>query len=121
MMDQFATRPAHPQISSADVQGTRVFSPDGERLGTIDELMIDKVSGKVAYALMGFGGFLGMGEDHYPIPWSKLHYDVELDGYVTGITRAELEAAPARTEDWRRDRRWEEGYFNYWGAAPYWV
>lgn len=121
MMDQFANRPANPLISSQDVDGTRVYSPDGEKLGHIDALMIDKLSGKVAYAVMRFGGFLGMGEEHYPIPWSKLSYDTELDGYVTGITREQLQNAPERREDWDRDRAWEEGYFSYYGAMPYWL
>lgn len=110
-----------PQISSKDVNGTRVFSPDGEKLGHVEELMIDKQSGKVAYALMGFGGFLGMGEDYHPIPWSKLRYDTSLDGYVTDVTREQLEGAPRRQDDWRRNRTWEEGYFSYYGATPYWV
>lgn len=121
MMNQMTNQPANPQISSADVRGTRVYSPDGEKLGHIDELMIDKLSGRVAYAMMGFGGFLGIGEGLHPIPWGKLHYDVELDGYVTDITPTEIEMAPHPAEGWRRDRAWEEGYFSHFGVAPYWM
>ncbi|MEI4486227.1 PRC-barrel domain-containing protein [Frigidibacter sp. MR17.14] len=120
MMDQFATRPARPHISSRDVTGTAVYSPSGEKLGHIEELIIDKLSGRIAYAEMGFGGFLGLGEEYHPIPWSKLSYDVELDGFVTDITKEQLDAAPKRTEDWRTDRRWEQDYFTYYGAVPYW-
>ncbi|MBC7140043.1 MAG: PRC-barrel domain-containing protein [Defluviimonas sp.] len=121
MTDHTASSSANPQISSKDVNGTRVFSPRGEKLGHIDELMIDKPSGKVAYAVLAFGGILGMGEEHHPIPWSKLRYDTDLDGYVTDITPDQLQGAPARRDDWRRDRRWEEDYFSYFGAVPYWV
>jgi len=121
MTDQYTSSASQPQISSKDVNGTTVYSPGGDKLGHIDELMIDKQSGKVAYAVMGFGGFLGMGEDHHPIPWSKLSYDTQLDGYVTDITKDQLEGAPVRNDNWRSDRQWEEGYFSYYGAAPYWV
>ncbi len=121
MTDHYTSSASQPQISTADVNGTKVYSPTGDKLGHIDELMIDKQSGKVAYAVMGFGGFLGMGEDHHPIPWSKLRYDTELDGYVTDITKDQLEGAPVREDNWRSDRKWEEGYFTYYGAAPYWM
>lgn len=57
-------------ISSDKVNGTAVYSRTGEQIGTIDHLTIDKATGKVAYAVMGFGGFLGIGEDHHPIPWA---------------------------------------------------
>ena len=56
--------------------------------------MIDKISGKVAYAVLGFGGFLGIGDDHYPLPWESLKYDTNLGGYVTGITDSQLRGAP---------------------------
>lgn len=58
-------------VSSDDVDGTDVYGNDGAHIGTIDHLMIDKQSGRVAYAVMGFGGFLGLGEDHHPVPWGK--------------------------------------------------
>jgi sporulation protein YlmC with PRC-barrel domain len=56
-------------ISSEKVEGTAVYGPDSEKVGSIESVMIDKVSGKVAYAVLSFGGFLGMGDEHYPLPW----------------------------------------------------
>src|SRR3712207_4229190 len=73
-------------IESDRVEGTAVFGADNSRIGTVKRLMIDKVSGQVAYAVMSFGGFLGMGEDTYTIPWSKLDYHTDLGGYKTDIS-----------------------------------
>ncbi|MDM0049702.1 PRC-barrel domain-containing protein [Variovorax sp. J22R115] len=81
-------------ISSDLVEGTAVYNNDGDQLGTIEGLMIDKVSGKVRYAVMEFGGFLGMGTERYPIPWTMLRYDVDRDGYVVPLDKARLEGAP---------------------------
>lgn len=108
-------------ISSTDVNGTTVYSPSGEHLGHIDHLMIDKQSGNVAYAVMGFGGFLGLGEAHHPVPWRKLSYDLSLNGYVTDITKEQLEGAPARPEHWEDDRNWATSFYGYYGVAPYWI
>ena len=82
-------------IGSDKVEGTAVYGADSEKIGTIERVMIDKVSGKVSYAVLGFGGFLGIGHDHYPLPWQSLKYDTRLGGYVTGDHR---EAAAKRTE-----------------------
>lgn len=108
-------------ISSADVTGTAVYNHAGEHIGTIDHVMIDKISGRIAYAVMSFGGFLGFGEDHHPIPWPSLHYDTERGGYVTAISREQLDQQPRPSSDWRRDRRWEEEAHRHFGVAPYWI
>jgi sporulation protein YlmC with PRC-barrel domain len=108
-------------VSSADVDGTEVYSPNGDHVGSIDHVMIDKKSGKIAYAVMGFGGFLGMGQDHHPIPWSSLRYDTNLNGYVTDITLERLQGAPERRDDWYRDREWEQRTYDYYGAPYYWI
>ena len=108
-------------VSSSDVTGTEVYGTDGAHVGHIEHLMIDKVSGKIAYAVMGFGGFLGMGEEHYPVPWNALHYDTSRNGFVTDITPKTLEGAPARRDDWHRDRTWEEETFRHYGVTPYWL
>ncbi|MDM0084862.1 PRC-barrel domain-containing protein [Variovorax sp. J31P179] len=86
-------------ISSERVEGTSVYNPAGDKLGTIDDLMIDKVSGRVRYAVMEFGGFLGMGTDRYPIPWNMLKYDTSQDGYVVPLDKAQLEGAPRYGSD----------------------
>lgn len=111
----------HPHVSSRDVEGTTVYSLSGEKLGHIEELEIDKQSGRIAFAVLGFGGFLGFGQGRHPIPWGKLRYDLGLDGYVTDLTPAQVEAAPARAEDWYRDREWERASYRYYGLSPYWV
>lgn len=81
-------------ISSDKVEGTTVYNAAGDKLGTIDDLMIDKTSGQVRYAVMEFGGFLGMGTDRYPIPWAALKYDTAREGYVVPLDKATLEGAP---------------------------
>lgn len=81
-------------ISSDKVNGTDVYNPAGEKLGSIDCLMIDKISGKVRYAVMEFGGFLGMGTDRYPLPWDTLKYDIGMDGYVVTLAKEQLENGP---------------------------
>lgn len=88
----------NPNIASDKVEGTTVYSPDGGKLGSIDNLIIDKRSGQVRYAALEFGGFLGMGTDRYPIPWGMLSYDTNLDGYVVPLQQEQLEKAPRYTE-----------------------
>jgi hypothetical protein len=89
-------------IASDKVEGTAVYGPDGVKIGSIDNVMLDKRSGRVAYAVLGFGGFLGMGSDHYPLPWAMLKYDEDLGGYIVNITKGQLESAPkyADDDDW---------------------
>jgi len=81
-------------ISSDKVEGTNVYNAEGEKLGSIDNLMIDKTSGQVRYAVLEFGGFLGMGTDRYPLPWSMLKYDTTQDGYVVPMDKDALDRAP---------------------------
>ncbi|MEP6548736.1 MAG: PRC-barrel domain-containing protein [Gammaproteobacteria bacterium] len=86
-------------ISSDKVEGTNVYNLAGEKLGSIDDLMIDQHSGQVRYAVMEFGGFLGMGTDRYPIPWSMLKYDDARSGYIVPLDKAKLEKAPKYTDE----------------------
>ena len=81
------------------MEGTAVYGPDGDKIGSIENVMIDKLSGRVAYAVLTFGGFLGMGNDYYPLPWATLKYDENLGGYRANITRDQLENAPKYRED----------------------
>jgi len=81
-------------ISSDNVEGTSVYNPTGEKLGSIDDLMIDKRSGQVQFAVLEFGGFLGMGTDRYPIPWKVLKYSNDKGGYVVPLDKTQLERAP---------------------------
>jgi len=84
----------HTVISSERVEGTAVYNGEGDKLGSIDDLMIDKVSGQVRYAVLEFGGFLGIGTDRYPLPWNMLKYDTEFEGYVVPLDKSRLEKAP---------------------------
>jgi PRC-barrel domain len=81
-------------IGSDKVEGTAVYGADKNKIGSIKRVMIDKMSGKVSYAVLSFGGFLGMGDDYYPLPWQSLKYDKNIGGYVTGLTESQLKGAP---------------------------
>ena len=107
-------------ISSERVEGTNVYNETGDKLGSIDDLMIDKRSGQVRYAVLEFGGFLGMGTDRYPLPWNMLKYDTSKDGYVVPIDKSRLDGAPKYTDDARPDYNTEYGrrVSDYYGV-PY--
>lgn len=111
-------------ISASKVQGTDVYNTQGESLGEINDVMIDKRSGKIAYAVMSFGGFLGMGERYHPLPWNTLKYDTRQGGYVVGLTKEQLEGAPTfgrnETPDWS-NRAYEQSIHDYYRAPPYWA
>src|SRR5918994_973760 len=91
--------PHSPLIETNRIEGTRVYDREGKHIGTIDHLVVEKVSGKVVYAVMSFGGFLGLGAHLYTVPWDKLHYETSLGGYHTDITEAELQDAPTLPHD----------------------
>ena len=113
-----------PVIESDRVEGTTVYDPSGNNIGSIKRLMIEKISGKVAYAVMSFGGFMGMGADEHTIPWNKLTYDTSLGGYRTDITEEQLRGAPSLSRDrdygWN-DRQRETELHDYWRSPYYWV
>lgn len=108
-------------IGSDKVEGTSVFGADEVKIGSIERVMIDKRSGKVSYAVLSFGGFLGIGDDHYPLPWQSLKYDTNLGGYRTGITEKQLQGAPKYSNegDWSwEDRTRTQGVDDYYGVIP---
>jgi len=119
-MARVTAHPNHQLISSEHVEGTDVYGVDGKKVGEIDHLMIDKVSGRVTYAVISFGGFLGLGHSHYPVPWAALKYDPKLGGYITGITEEKLKDAPAFSDDAWSDRNWEAQVHKHYNAPPYW-
>lgn len=82
-------------IAASKVNGTNVYNTAGEKLGSVYDVMLDKISGKAQYAVMSFGGFLGIGDKYTPLPWNQLKYDTQQGGYVVGIDRSRLEKAPA--------------------------
>jgi hypothetical protein len=110
-------------IGSDKVEGTAVYNFNGEHIGSIDRVMIDKVGGRVAYAVMSFGGFLGLGSDYYPVPWSLLKYNEQLGGYEVNLTEAQLKSAPKfrKEEPWAYGSRDSEAQlYSYYNVTPYW-
>jgi PRC-barrel domain len=110
-------------IGSDKVQGTPVYRSNGERVGKIERVMIDKLSGKVAFAVMSFGGFMGIGEDYYPLPWSLLTYNERLDGYEVNVSEQQLKGAPkySKYESWDwSDRERDRKVFAYYDVTPFW-
>jgi sporulation protein YlmC with PRC-barrel domain len=117
------TRETHALIASDKVEGTSVYRSSGDKVGRIERVMLDKRSGKVAYAVMSFGGFMGIGEDYYPLPWSLLKYNPRLDGYELNVNDQQLKGAPKysahETWDWTmRDR--DRAIDDYYNVPPYW-
>src|SRR5262245_66442908 len=92
--DELERRETFDLISADKVEGTAVYNRAGEKLGTVGKIMIDKISGRVAYAVMSFGGFLGMGESYHPLPWNVLDYDTKMGGYVVDLDPEVLKSAP---------------------------
>jgi sporulation protein YlmC with PRC-barrel domain len=82
-------------IAASKVNGTNVYNRAGEKLGSVYDVMIDKRTGNTQYAIMSFGGFLGIGDSYHPLPWRSLAYDPRQGGYVVDIDRSRLEAAPS--------------------------
>ncbi len=123
MTDQFSS---HELIVGSRVTGAAVFNKAGERIGEVDDLVIHKVTGQVVYALMSFGGFLGIGEKLHPLPWEVLRYDTVKDGYVVPIDKEVLKNAPSLDPDnidelgagaaWRMQLH---EYYGPYGAKPY--
>ncbi|MEH6951818.1 PRC-barrel domain-containing protein [Nitrobacter sp. NHB1] len=109
-------------IGSDKVEGTAVYGADRQKIGSIERVMIDKMSGKVAYAVLGYGGFLGIGDDHYPTPWASLKYDKDLSGYITNVTRDQLDEAPHYQNDaeWAWSRENDKRVYDHYQASPFW-
>jgi hypothetical protein len=109
-------------IGSDKVQGTNVYGADDKKIGVVQRVMIDKMSGKVAYAVIAFGGFLGLGEDYYPLPWPNLKYDTRLDSYRVGVTEDQLKDASkfSQSTDWNwADRARDREIYDYYDT-PLW-
>lgn len=108
-------------IAASKVEGTSVYNRRGESLGSIYDVMIDKRSGKVAYAVMSFGGFLGMGESYHPLPWEVLDYDEQQVGYVVDLDKERLQNAPSYgvndAPDWSNPDYGRQ-IDNYYGVPP---
>jgi hypothetical protein len=114
--------PSGHLIAASKVQGTTVYNAAMEKLGSVEDVMIDKASGRIAYAILSFGGFLGIGDKFFPLPWEKLSYNQEMGGYIVDIDRDTLEGAPsytdAATATWS-DEAWHREVHSHYGSDPY--
>lgn len=110
-------------IAADKVNGTNVYNHAGEKLGSVDDIMIDKSTGKAIYAVMSFGGFLGMGEKYHPLPWATLKYDQTQGGYVIDMDKKTLEDPP--NYDAGSDFQWTPDYGrkvdSYYKVPTYWM
>jgi len=110
-------------IQASRVIGTAVYNTSGENIGTIEDVMLDKTSNGIMFAVIGFGGFLGIGEKYHAVPWSVLDYQKERGGYVVPFTKDQLKAAPAHSikelsgADGQKAR---DASFEYYKVDPYW-
>lgn len=113
-----------PKVLSADtLTGDKVVNPQKENLGKIEHLMIDLANGRIAYAVLSFGGFLGMGDKLFAIPWSALTVDTVEKQFILNVDKEVLKRAPGfDKDDWPNmaDRSWGTKVFTYYGAKPYW-
>ena len=112
------------RITSDRVEGMPVYDAHGKRIGKVERLMIDKLSGRIAYAMLSFGGFLGIGADHYPIPWSMLTYNEKPDGFQLEVTEEQLKNAPKieQGESWEQaNPARNQDVYDYWEVRYYWL
>src|SRR3546814_15561859 len=93
------TKPKNRLIASNRVKGTAVYRPDGQKVGTVHSFIVDKLTGQVGYAVLSFGGFLGLGQRYHPLPWRSLTYDLDREGYVVDVDKAMLEGSPSYRPD----------------------
>lgn len=112
-------------IRASKVIGTPVFNAQGEKIGKVEDVVLDKLSNNIMFAVVGFGGFLGMNEKFHPLPWSTLDYQKQQDGYVVNVTKEQLQAAPAEGIDelTRGDgdgTGLRDKVYDYYNAPRYW-
>ena len=108
-------------IAAEKVNGTAVYNRAGDKLGSVEDIMLDKISGKTCYAVLSFGGFLGIGGRYYPLPWEKLTYDTNLGGFVVDLDKRLLENAPSyqptESVHWE-DPAWGRRVDQHYSASP---
>ncbi len=109
-------------ILSSRVKGTSVYNTTGDKIGHVEDVVLDKMSNNIMFAVLGFGGILGMGEKYHPVPWSVLDYNTDRGGYVVPMSQDVLEKAPTtRLEDITRDDAdLRTRAYDYYNAPHYW-
>jgi len=118
------TASGHTQaIRARKVIGTNVKDPSGEKIGEVEDVMLDKESNNIIFAVVGFGGFLGVAEKYHPIPWSALEFDENADAYVVNYTKEQLQSAPtASIDELTRDdgQMFRDRSYAYYKEPRYW-
>jgi sporulation protein YlmC with PRC-barrel domain len=114
---------SNPPLKASSMIGTDVVNPNGDNLGDVKEVVIDPKSGRIAYAVVSFGGFLSMGEKLFAVPFSALQYSTSKNEYVLDVSKERLEAAPGFDADhWpsMADEKWNREIYKYYERSPYW-
>ena len=114
---------SHSPVKASSIIGTSVVSPKGESLGDIKEIVIDPSTGRVAYSVVSFGGFLSMGEKLFAIPFSSFKYDGTKNHYVLDVSKERLKAAPGFDSDhWpsMSEEKWNRDVYKYYERPLYW-
>jgi sporulation protein YlmC with PRC-barrel domain len=115
--------PGPEVMAASDFEGEEVVNHNGETLGEIEEIMLDVRSGRIAYAVLAAGGFLGIGEKYFAIPWRALTLDTDRKCFILNVEKQRLENAPGFDRDhWpsMADERWANDVHTYYGTSPYW-
>ncbi len=109
-------------VSTDDLIGVNVKNPTGDKLGDIDKLVLDKITGKVCYVALSVGGFLGIGEKCVAAPWKALHYDKTQDCFILNANKETLKNVDALADNWTNwsDKTWGENIHRHYGLSPYW-
>ncbi len=110
-------------VKTKEVVGVKVIDSAKESLGEIEEIMLDKLSGRVAYVVLSCGGFLGMGEKLFAVPWKAFHYDSEEDAFILNVDKEKFKKAPSFNKElWpdMEDRTWGQSVSDYYGTKSYW-
>jgi sporulation protein YlmC with PRC-barrel domain len=113
----------HNVVKASEVIDVEVYNNADEKLGEIEEIILDKKTGQAYYAVLSFGGFLGLGEKLFTVPWSALDYQPSKEGFVLDVSKERLKEAPGFDKDhWpdMEDTKWGEGIFNFYHKTPYW-
>lgn len=123
-MSHVETKENDQLIAADKVAGTAVYGANRDKMGDVKSVMINKRSGKVEYAVLSIGGFLGMGTKFHPVPWSKLDYNTDLGGYHLNMTADQMKGAPAMdsSDDYAGGypRESETEVYDFYGEKPYW-
>jgi sporulation protein YlmC with PRC-barrel domain len=105
------------------VEGSKVFGSDGKQIGHIERLMLEKSDGRIAFIILSFGGFFGIGQEHYRVPWEKLRFDARIDGYRINMTKSDVEKACRflGKDDILAHKEHGHKSHDYFGVPPYWM